>query len=219
MADPFATANPYSQRLQALMAAAGISSYRGLSTTAGVSRWAIDLLRRGQVEQLRVDTLQRLSQALGIRLPDLIAQFGGPEPDSPPSPGPTSVDPLRQEYERLQQRLADQPQEVRRQVQQEAIALLESWLLQWPTAVYAAQQNETIPATRLIPLTRPLEDLLKAWEISPIDTVGAVVAYDPQIHQSMATALEPGQAVRVRYVGYRHGDRLLYRAKVSPVNE
>jgi molecular chaperone GrpE (heat shock protein) len=59
-------------------------------------------------------------------------------------------------------------------------------------------------------------DLVAAWEVEPIGTVGTEVPYDPQNHQLMGGTVQPGESVRVRYVGYRQGDRLLHRAKVSP---
>ena len=222
--------NDYSQPLQALMQRAGLSSYRALSRAAGVSRSTLTLLRQGQVGRLRVVSVQRLAQALGVTTPELLVQFDGAGPAAPPpaqpvsqgavSQAPEALQPditLRQEYERLKHQLETQPQHICQQVQREAIALLEPWLLQWPTAIYAAQQNPTIPATRLIPLTKPLDALLQAWGLTAIGPVGADVPYDPQQHQPMGAAITPGQRVRIRYVGYQQGDRLLYRAKVSPV--
>ncbi|MGF1568011.1 MAG: hypothetical protein ACFCVD_08055 [Nodosilinea sp.] len=209
----------YSQPLQALMQTAQIPSYRALAATAGISRWSVDLLRRGRVGQLRVEVLGRLSHTLGVPVPVLIAQFGEDAKIAPlgldRAQSLAQVEPLRQEYERLQAEMEAQAQVVRQQMQGEAIAILESWLLQWPTAVYAVQQNESLPATRLIPLTKPLDRLLQAWDMTPIGSVGAEVPYDPQQHQPMGAEVSPGQPVRIRYVGYRQGDRLLYRAKVS----
>ena len=222
----------YSQPLQTLMQRAGLSSYRALSRAAGVSRSTLTLLRQGQVGRLRVVSVQRLAQALGVTTTELLVQFDQAGPanapptnlDSPAAESsgdqnPVALQPamtLRQEYERLQQQLDAQPQHIYQQVQGEAIAILEPWLRQWPTAIYAAQQNPTIPATRLIPLTKPLDRLLQAWGLTAIGPVGAEVPYDPQQHQPMGAAVTPGQRVRIRYVGYYQGDRLLYRAQVSP---
>ena len=50
-----------------------------------------------------------------------------------------------------------------------------------------------------------------------IAPVGAEVAYDPQLHQPLEGTAQPGEKVKVRYTGYRQGDKLLYRAKVSPI--
>ncbi|TVP65321.1 MAG: hypothetical protein EA342_14560 [Leptolyngbya sp. LCM1.Bin17] len=219
--------NDYSPLLQALMQRAGLSSYRALSRAAGVSRSTLTLLRQGQVGRLQVVSVQQLAQALGVTTTELLVQFDRTLPAHAPPANlapPTAENPvaqnpeaLWQEYERLQQQLEAQPQHICQQVQREAIAILEPWLLQWPTAIYAAQQNPTIPATRLIPLTKPLDALLQAWGLTAIGPVGAEVPYDPQQHQPMGATITPGQQVRIRYAGYQQGDRLLYRAKVSPV--
>ena len=124
---------------------------------------------------------------------------------------------LQHEYDRLQQQLVQQRQDLWQEFQQSSVQVLESLLLQLPTAAYAAQQNPQAPAVKLLPLLRPLDQLLQAWGIEPIATVGADVSYDPQQHQLMAGVAQPGDSVKVRYTGYRQGNRLLYRAKVSPV--
>ena len=217
----------YSLRLRQLMQPVGINSYRALSQQAGVSRWGINLLRQGQVDRLRVGMLMRLSSALEISVSELITQFTEPArrgPEAALQPGTTietgapAADILQQEYERLKQQMVKQEQEIRLKVQEDAISLLESWLLQWPTAVYAVQQNNNLPAARLLPLTKPLDSLLLSWNLLPIGRVGEQVPFNPQLHQPMNDNPQPGQTVRVRYVGYCHGERLLYRAKVSPLD-
>ena len=222
----------YSERLRSLMAQAHIASYRSLSASSGVPRSAIDGLRRGQIGRLRVSTLQRLSQALGLPLDKLVETFS-PDTSNPAdatnpagasnSAGAANAEvvnqlkQLRQECDRLQSQLATQAATVRQQVQQEAIAQLEPWLVQWPTAVHAAQQRVDLPAQKLIPLVRPIEALVQQWGITPIESVGAEVPFDPQHHQPKAGLPSPGQLVRVSHVGYRQGDRLLHRARVSQI--
>jgi transcriptional regulator with XRE-family HTH domain len=206
----------YSQRLQRLMQQAGLTSYRRLSEAAGVSRSSLALLRQGQVGRLQVASVQQLALALGVSPGELLAQFDRESPDPEPTAAPAPAA-LQQEYHRLTQQLEAQAQQIRQQVQGEAIATLEPWLLQWPTAAHAAQQNDTLPASRLLPLTKPIEALLHRWQLTPIGPVGAEVPYDPQQHQVLGATPAPGHPVRIRYVGYYHGDRLLYRAKVSPV--
>ncbi|NES19707.1 MAG: nucleotide exchange factor GrpE, partial [Symploca sp. SIO3E6] len=82
---------------------------------------------------------------------------------------------------------------------------------------YAAQQNEQLPAVKLLPLMRPVESLLQKWGVEAIAPVGAEVSYNPQYHQLISGNAQPGEMVKVRYTGYRQGEKLLYRAKVSPV--
>lgn len=212
----------YSQLLRSLMAEAGIPSYRSLSRTSHVPRSAIDGLRRGRVGQMRVETLQRLSHTLGRSLDTLVTEFsnlhatGAPDPDQADASVAT-IKALRQECDRLQTQLTTQAETTRQQVQQEAIAQLEPWLMQWPTAVHAAQQRPDLPAQKLIPLVRPVEALVQHWGLTPIESVGAEVSFDPQHHQPRAGMPSPGQRVRVSHVGYRQGDRLLHRAKVVPI--
>jgi transcriptional regulator with XRE-family HTH domain len=198
----------YSPQLQTLMGAVGLTSYRALGRAAGVSRTAVDRLRRGQVGGLSVQTLLHLSQALQVSSAELIAQFSWPV-DPPPRPHRQSspVSDLAIDSEAAQ----------RQRFQADALACLEPWLRQWPTAVAATQRQPDLPASRLLPLTQPWQDLLQSWGVTAIGEVGIELPYDPQIHQPLQGTVAPGARVRVRYLGYRHGDRLLYRAQVSPV--
>ena len=219
---------PQDEPLRGLMAQAHIPSYRALAQRSGISRSSINHLRRGTLGTLRLATLQRLSQTLGVDLADLIAQCGGAvapleRQDSPPAMADRDsgnhLDTLRREYGQLQQRFIDQEQALRQQMQRQALGVMEPWLLMWPNAAQAAQDKPDLPASKVIPLTRPLQALLQTWAVRPIGVVGEVVPYDPQLHQPMAGTLAPGQAVQVRHLGYWHGEDLLYRAKVIPVEE
>ncbi|MEQ9373158.1 MAG: helix-turn-helix domain-containing protein [Coleofasciculus chthonoplastes F3-SA18-01] len=219
----------YTQQLQYLMQQVDVSSFRQLSRVSGVSERQMKRLRQGQVSQMRVETLLKLSQVLQISVDQLLTLFS-PESISPmtPSrdrtsftpeiPAPESLDNLKQEYQRLQQQFAEQRETLLQEFQQSSVQVLESWLLQWPTAAYAVTQNNQLPAIRLLPLIKPVEQLLQQWGIEAIASVGDELTYDPQSHQLMSGTVQPGELVRVRYVGYRQGDKLLYRAKVSPVN-
>ncbi|WP_446389326.1 helix-turn-helix domain-containing protein [Coleofasciculus sp. B1-GNL1-01] len=219
----------YTQQLQYLMQQVDVSSFRQLSRVSGVSERQLKRLRQGEVSQMRVETLLKLSQVLQISVDQLLTLFS-PESISPMTPPrdrtspsseiPTlqSLDNLKQEYNRLQQQFAEQRETLLQEFQQSSVQVLESWLLQWPTAAYAVTQNDQLPAIRLLPLIKPVEQLLQQWGIEAIASVGDELAYDPQWHQLMSGTVQPGELVRVRYVGYRQGDKLLYRAKVSPVN-
>lgn len=207
----------YMPQLQSLMQAVGIHSLRGLSKASGVSRWQLEQLRKGQIAQMRIEVLLKISQILQVSLTELINQFS----DSPiaPSTTPDSADPqqLQQEYQRLQSQLVQQREQLQQEFQQASLQVLESWLLQFPTAAHAAHQNPQVPAARLLPLMRPIEQLLKQWDVEMLEPVGSEVPYDPQQHQLMEGAAQPGEMVKVRYAGYRQGDKLLYRAKVSAI--
>jgi len=191
-----------------------ISSFQALSDRTGVSRRAIDTLRKGNAATLRYSDLAKLAEILQIEVNELIAKFISNT--SNPESASTTIAALREEYQRLQQKLEHQKLELRSQFERETIQQLESLLLQLPSAAYAAQQNPHMLAKNILPLLRPLDALLQKWGITIISSVGAEVAYDPQKHQLMegSDELEEGAIAIVRYVGYMQGEKLLYRARV-----
>ncbi len=198
--------------LRPLMKLVSVSSFQVLSDRAGVSRRAIDTLRKGNAATLRYSDLAKLAEVLQIEVNELIAKFiGNPESAS------TTIAALREEYQRLQQKLEHQKQDLRSQFERETIQQLESLLLQLPSAAHAAQQNPQMLAKNILPLLRPLDALLQKWVITMIGSVGVEVAYDPQKHQLMegSDQLEEGGSAIVRYVGYMQGEKLLYRARVA----
>lgn len=210
----------YTDRLRSLMQSAGVSSFKALSQTAHVSEWQVRQLRQGKAGQMQVAVLDSLSRALHISLMELIAGFSGLSMPAPLSLGGSTqadIKALQQEYERLQAQLIDQKAVSRQEFQQASLQILESLLLQLPTVIYAVQQNPQLPASRLLPLLKPIDQLLASWGIEAIAPVGAEQPYDPQVHQLMDGVANPGDRVKVRYGGYRQGETLLYRAKVSPV--
>ena len=208
----------FTQLLQKLMQGLGVSSYKALAKTAGVSDRQLLRLRRGELNQMRVDVLLKLSQALQVSLTELVVTFSPATEQPPPEEESTpAVTQLKKEYERLQAQLDTQRQELWLEFQLSSLQIIESWLLQWPTAAQKARENPQLAAIKLLPLVRPIEQLLQKWEVEAIAPVGAEVAYDPQLHQPLEGTAQPGEKVKVRYTGYRQGDKLLYRAKVSPI--
>lgn len=203
----------YTPALRTLMQQAGITSFNALCLEARVSRGQLNRLRQGQAGQLSLDTLLQLSEALNLNLAAFLAHFWDSVPASSRPAPDSSV--LEQECQRLQAQLQEQQQILWQEFQQTTLQTLESFLLQWPTAAHAAQKNPEAPAIKILPLLRPVEQLLQAWGIEPIGTVGGEVAYDPQWHQLIGGSAAAGDCVLVRFVGYRQGDKLLYRAKVA----
>ncbi|EKQ69669.1 putative transcriptional regulator [Leptolyngbyaceae cyanobacterium JSC-12] len=213
--------------LQQLMQRAGFSSFKALSLAANVSEKQIRALRQGKLETVRLKTLVRLSRVLQVTVTDLVEVFAGDElsenkqystsRDSQAGNLAQDVAALRQEYNRLLAKQEQQKQELWQEFQQSSLQVLESMLLQLPTAAYAAQHNPQAPAVKLLPLLRPIDILLQQWGVEAIAPVGSEVAYDPQQHQLLEGSAVPGDRVRVRYTGYRQGEKLLYRAKVSLV--
>ncbi|MCU0517161.1 MAG: helix-turn-helix domain-containing protein [Oscillatoria sp. Prado101] len=207
----------YASQLQRLMQQAGFSSLKALSKKAGVPELQLIRLRRGLAVRTRVDILLKISSALGISLTELLAAF------SDLAPAPSEDAALLQECRRLQAQLEQQRESLLQEFVLSSVQVLESWMLQWPTAARAAQQvpisGPALPAARLLPLVRPVEQLLQQWGVEALVPVGEKVPYDPQWHQLMEGTAQPGEPVLVRYTGYRQGDKLLFRAKVSPLKE
>lgn len=194
----------YTPQLRELMRSRQITTFRQLRDRTGISEKQLLKLRRGQLQQLRLETLTQFAAKLDLNLSELLAMF-----DLMPS--------LQKEYDRLKSQLTEQQATLFQDFQQASLQTLEPWLLQWSAAAYAAQQNPQAPAVKLLPLIRPIEQLLQSWGVEPTAIVGSEVPYDPQQHQLMGGMADPGEPVRVRYAGYRQAERLLYRAKVSPV--
>ena len=209
----------YSEALKDSMTAAGIRSLRALAQQSGVSRRQIEWLCRGEVQHLSIQNAMGLATALQLALVDFLHRFDGlsnlEQHSLKPEPDAQNVA-LMADYQRLEQAIEDQRSHLLATFQSEVLNILESLILQWPTAAHAAQNNPTLPAVRLIPLLKPLEQLLQAWEIEAIATVGAIVPYDPTLHQWGGETVPPEvqYPVQVSHVGYRQGERLLYRAKV-----
>lgn len=217
----------YSSSLQQLMAKVGCPSYRVLMQQSHLSRRQLQALRSGQGANLSIAGLCRLSDVLQVPLADLlkifdIASFDRPQTSNPDHPETSSTadstQVLKAECLRLQQQLEQQRSHLQQDFQRETLHTLESLLLMWPTAAHKAQQDPTLPAVRIVPLLKPLEQLLQHWRIEAIGAVGEQTLYDPTLHQWNATGAEgppqSGEAVVITHVGYRQGATILYRAKV-----
>ena len=207
--------NDRTEILRLLMKQVGISSFQILSERTGISRRAIDTLRKGNAATLRYADLAKLAEVLQIEVTEVIAKFisDSNNPESPIS----EIAALREEYQRLQQKLELQKFELRSQFERETIQQLESLILQLPSAGYAAQQNPNMLAKNILPLLRPIDALLQKWGITAIGSVGKEVNFDSQKHQLMegSDEIKEGDIAIVRYVGYMQGEKLLYRARVS----
>ena len=186
----------YTPVLKQLMAQVGISSFKQLSQQAGVSEKQIRRLRQGKIKQMRVEVLLSLATVLSVSLNELVESFSLETVTRDASPTEASL---------------------REQFQRESLQIIEAWLLQWPTALSAIAQNPDLPAQRVIKLLNPLEKLLQSWGVVRIGEVGEELPYNPGQHQLLSGNAQPGETVRVRYVGYQHGEKLLYRAQVEPI--
>ncbi|HHP7231281.1 MAG TPA: helix-turn-helix domain-containing protein [Xenococcaceae cyanobacterium] len=208
------------QKLQQLMSKAEIGDLKTLTKMSGVSAWQLERLQYGLMYKMSVVTLMKLASTLQLSLDQLISNFVDaaryPENWQPKTELETS-DFWQQEYKRLQQEMEQQKANIQQEMQQASLQIIESWLIQWPTAVAAIVKNPELPAARLLPLVKPIERLVAQWEVEQISVVGEELPYDPQWHELMKGSVEPGDMVKVRYVGYKQQEKILYKAKVSPV--
>lgn len=122
---------------------------------------------------------------------------------------------LEQQCVLLRQELQQQSDELNADFQAATFEQLQTLLTNYPTAVKMAQVKPDLPAKNLIALFTPLENLLTSWGYETIGKTWEQVSYNPQWHQADTEDLTPGEAVYIRFVGYKNGDRLLVPAQVS----
>ena len=206
--------------LQDLMQQVDILDIDELSSLAGVARLQLIRIERGLINNISVGAIAKIARTLSLSIDDLITTFTKQTTQTSESFSKDSdaLAACRDEYQKLQQQMSQQRETLSAEFQQASLETIESWLLQWPTAAAAVRQNPQLPAPRLLSLVEPVEELLKQWQIETIAAVGEELPYDPQYHQLMKGVAEPGTLVKVRYVGYKQKDKLLYKAKVSPVS-
>jgi hypothetical protein len=204
------------QHLQRLMQAQGINTLTELSLRSHVSQRELLRLLYGLTGKMQLETLVKLTQTLNIPLNELLGYFWTKSGDYPiltsPEEGET-IKALKRDYQLLEK----QQDNLYLEFQQSVLNIIESWLLQWPTAIAFVKDNPQLPASNLIPLIKPLENLLNTWGIEATCAVGEEMPYNPELHQLMEEMANPGDLVKIRYQGYRQGDKLLYKAKVSIV--
>ena len=203
----------HTKKLRDLMESVNISSFKSLSQSAGVSEWQVLQLRRGNLEKMRLDILLKLSQVLQISLNELVTIFSV---NNHQLSNTNEIIDLQKEYDRILQVLENQRGLLQQEFQQSTLQILESLLLQWPTAAQKARENPDLAAVKIVPLVdNCLQKLLHSWGVDAIASVGAKIPYDPQLHQLIQGTAQPGEIVTVTHIGYLQGDKLLHRAKVT----
>jgi len=209
----------FTPQLQNLMRRVGVTSFKALSRAARTSERQLLRLRRGEVEEMRVSVLLNLSQVLQIPLSELVATFSSTVILNAEVEANSEYLALQKEYARSQLQLAEQRQTLWQEFQQSSLQVLEALLINLPTVVHKTQEKPDLPAVTVLRLLQtPIAQLLQQWGVEAIAPVGAELPYNPQLHQLIDGTATVGDTVKVRYTGYRQGDKLLYRAKVSPIN-
>lgn len=200
----------YTSKLQVLMHKVGIKSFRKLSELTGTSDRTIRKLRSGELHTLRWQTLVKISSTLQIPVTELLDTFGAQS-----SSNTQQLELLQQEYQHLQQQLQQQGATLQTEFQYQSLQTLESLLTYLPAAKYAATKQPDFPASKIFPLLQSIDRLLAQWDVTVIGEIGTQITYDPHYYQLIEGTAQPGELVTVRYCGYRQGDKLIFRSKVS----
>jgi transcriptional regulator with XRE-family HTH domain len=195
--------------LRELMETAGIATWKELRKKANLSRGALNALRNGQAEKLKLADLDRVATALGVSVLSLIQRFGAS------SSVASESQEITQEVQRLRIQLDNQEKRLRHQILTELVEKLKPLLVQYPTLQQVVQRRPDYPAQQVLALLTSLGNLLEDWQLEPIGQVWQQVAYDPESHQADEDDIQVGEPVYVRFVGYRAADQVLIRAKVS----
>ncbi len=221
----------------ALARQAGVSQWQVRQLRQGnVEHMRLGPLNKlSQALQMQLDQLVVMAQlapdATAAPVPEHAA---APQPEIPPeTPSPETLSPqilspepsaspsvaaLQQEYDRLQQQLAQQRQALLLEFQRTSLYRLETWMKNWPKVVQVVKtQNPQLPAAKVLALVAPVSQLLASWDVECMGEMGEAIAYDPTCHSLTGNA-QPGDAVEVTQPGYRHGDALLHRAEVKPLS-
>lgn len=230
MANAAPISDSITAKLRAPMESQGFTSFRSLAQAAGISEGQVLQFRRGNAPKMRLEMLQKLAGALQIELTELLnlAGIGSPQVGIADTSAPSSsgenpkaeealkAEALKTEYARLQQQLSQQEAELRQRFQQESLYLLEAWMKNWPRVVHAVQTDKPdLAAAKILPLIKPLDQLLQSWNVESIGSIGQTLSYNPQEHQLLKGQAQAEDPVTVSRPGYRQGDRLLHRAEVT----
>lgn len=127
---------------------------------------------------------------------------------------------LQDEYSALQARKAG---ETRASTRDERLALfkkLQPLATQLPTLHRAIEDGADVSAADVLALLGPLDEALADMGFEPIGTAGGEVTFDPTHHRAVgkgARSVEPGDPVRVRYVGYLHEGDVVVKAHVTAI--
>jgi transcriptional regulator with XRE-family HTH domain len=198
-------------QLQKLMHQVSINSFKELARSTGTSTHTISKLRSGELNTLRWGSIVKISNIFQISTSEFITIFGA----SQTSTQDRELEILQQEYQHLQQQLQQQRETLQSEFQHQSLQTLESFLTYFPTAKHAAINNPNFPASKLFPLVGSIDRLIQEWGVTVIGNVGFQVTYDPRWHQLIEGIANPDELVVVRYVGYRQGEKLIFRAQVS----
>lgn len=210
----------YDALLGSRMKQLGLMHWKQLAQKAGISTLRLRQIRSGSVANIPWGEMGQLAQALNWSMAELEQQFDLLPTLSETVPVVGQVNSeleaeLRQQCQRLREELENQKYQLWENFCQSTFEEIQTLLTNYPTAVEMARLKPDLPAKNLTALFATLDNLLKNWGYEPIGQPWESVAYNPQFHQGDSDEIQPGEAVYIRFVGYRQGDRILSPAKVS----
>lgn len=127
---------------------------------------------------------------------------------------------LRQAYVLLEQAGATHVEQARQDMRLALYQVLEPLLTQLPLVRHATAEGREVAAADVLALLGPLDRAVAELGLVAIGQVGDSVAFDPQVHQVARGAMpDPGEPTTVRHVGYRLGEQILRRARVSRLTD
>lgn len=192
-----------------------IADWEDLAAQAGLTRFGLRLVRRGDVKNLSLEQLRRLATVLNLNFQEFDRNFAALPTSTTEATDATEIAELRQQCFRLREELQQQKTQLTIDFRNATFELLQTLLTNYPTARKMAEAKPDLPAKNLSALFTPLENLLKSWNLEMIGSAWEQVVYNPQLHQPDVEDITEGELVYVRFVGYRDGERILAPAKVS----
>ncbi|NJS12005.1 MAG: helix-turn-helix domain-containing protein [Microcoleus sp. CSU_2_2] len=192
-----------------------IADWQDLAQQAGLTRFGLRLLRRGDVRNLSLDELKRLATVLNLNFQEFDRNFAALPTSTTEATHATEIAELRQQCFRLREELQQQKMQLTTDFRNATFEQLQTLLTNYPAARKMAEAKPDLPAKNLSSLFTPLENLLKSWDFEMIGIAWEQVAYNPQLHQPDVEDITEGELVYIRFVGYREGERILTPAKVS----
>lgn len=191
-----------------------ILDWQDLGEKAGLSRYAVRLVRQGDVGKLTVNQLRRLATVLNFNLQEF-ARLSALPISATITTNPSEIEELRQQCLRLREELQQQKAQLTADFRRATFEQLQTLLTNYPAARKMAEAKPDMPAKNLSALFTPLENLLSSWDFETIGSAWEQTAYNPQLHQADVEDITEGELVYIRFVGYREGERILAPAKVS----
>ncbi len=125
------------------------------------------------------------------------------------------IENLSVKCQELNQQLEQLPSGLQTNWQEELFTSLQYLLVNYPIAKMVAKLKPNTSIKNFIPLLKPIDDLLKQWQMESIGKPWEKVSFNPEIHYSEEEKLTPEEEVYIRLVGYKQGEKILTKAKVS----